>query len=138
MYDNVLVPVSLNTEANKSVIDEAQKVTGKDSELHILTVKMTYMESKGEEELRRDILDKMHTYANDSTTFSDELIKTHMDSGKPSKVICKYAREYNVDSIIMATNAVEGFKRLAIGSVSGKTIQNAPCSVISIRKPQID
>jgi universal stress protein A len=47
--------------------------------------------------------------------------------------ICRYARENQVDLIVIATHGHTGFKRFLIGSVAERVVQGAPCDVIAVR-----
>jgi nucleotide-binding universal stress UspA family protein len=52
-----------------------------------------------------------------------------------SATICTYAREHDVDLIVIATHGRTGFRRLALGSVSERVVQHAPCDVMVVRSP---
>ena len=52
-----------------------------------------------------------------------------------ASTICTYAREHDVDLIVIATHGRTGFRRLALGSVSERVVQHAPCDVMVVRSP---
>ena len=53
-----------------------------------------------------------------------------------ASTICTYAREHDVDLIVIATHGRTGFRRLALGSVSERVVQYAPCDVMVVRSPR--
>ncbi len=52
-----------------------------------------------------------------------------------ASTICTYAREHAVELIVIATHGRTGFRRLALGSVSERVVQHAPCDVMVVRSP---
>lgn len=54
--------------------------------------------------------------------------------GNPSEEIVKFAKENNIDLIVMGTSGRSGLDRFLIGSVAEKVIRTAPCPVMVIRK----
>jgi nucleotide-binding universal stress UspA family protein len=50
-----------------------------------------------------------------------------------ASTICTYAREHDVDLIVIATHGRTGFRRLALGSVTERVVQHAPCDVMVVR-----
>jgi nucleotide-binding universal stress UspA family protein len=56
------------------------------------------------------------------------------DTGKSEAgVIIDYARDNNIDVIVMGTRGQSKFKRLLIGSVANKVFQHAHCTVTVVR-----
>ncbi|MCS7198893.1 MAG: universal stress protein [Caldimicrobium sp.] len=53
--------------------------------------------------------------------------------GKPSEVIVDYARDNNIDLIIVGSTGKDATERTLLGSVSSKVAMNAPCSVLIVR-----
>ena len=58
------------------------------------------------------------------------------NSNKPGEAICKYAKENNVDLIVMGTRGLGTIRRTVLGSVSDYVIHHAerPVSVIPSKK----
>jgi nucleotide-binding universal stress UspA family protein len=57
-------------------------------------------------------------------------------SNAPALAIVTYAREANVDLIVMGTRGRGGVAHLLMGSVSEKVVQTAPCPVLTVRHPE--
>ncbi len=52
--------------------------------------------------------------------------------GSPSRVICKIAKQEEVDLIIMGHRGRSGLEELIMGSVSNYVFHHAPCSVLIV------
>ncbi|MBD2342533.1 universal stress protein [Anabaena subtropica] len=53
--------------------------------------------------------------------------------GNPGRTICKLARNWDADLIIMGHRGLSGLKELFLGSVSNYVLHHAPCSVHIVR-----
>jgi nucleotide-binding universal stress UspA family protein len=56
-------------------------------------------------------------------------------SGCPLVEIVHYARERNVDLIVMGTDGRRRFAHMLSGCVVEKVVRNAPCPVLAVRSP---
>lgn len=56
--------------------------------------------------------------------------------GPPHVQIVQYAREQDIDLIVVATHGRSGLKHALIGSVAEKVVQMAPCPVLSLKNPE--
>jgi nucleotide-binding universal stress UspA family protein len=56
--------------------------------------------------------------------------------GTPFYEIIRYAREIDVDLIIMGTHGHSGLAHVLLGSVSEKVVRKAPCPVLTVRHPE--
>ena len=56
-----------------------------------------------------------------------------IEVGNAAEEIIDYAREHNVDLIVMSTHGRSGLARWVYGSVAHKVLQHAPCSVFLAR-----
>jgi nucleotide-binding universal stress UspA family protein len=65
-------------------------------------------------------------------------IKTHpvVREGTPFDTIIKYAREIDVDLIVMGTHGHTGLAHVLLGSVAEKVVRKAPCPVLTVRHPE--
>lgn len=53
--------------------------------------------------------------------------------GSPGDVICQYAREHEVDLLILGTHGRSGLTRLLMGSVAEEVVRRAHCPVLTVR-----
>jgi nucleotide-binding universal stress UspA family protein len=56
--------------------------------------------------------------------------------GTPFLEIVRYAREANIDMIVMATHGRTGLAHMLMGSVAEKVVRKAACPVLTIRHPE--
>jgi universal stress protein A len=59
--------------------------------------------------------------------------KTVVVAGPPYVKIVRYARDHQVDLIVMGTQGLIGLDRLIMGSTAERVVRTAPCPVVSIR-----
>jgi len=57
-------------------------------------------------------------------------------SNTAASAIVRYAREAEVDLIVMGTHGRGGMAHLLMGSVSERVVQTAPCPVLTVRHPE--
>ena len=61
-------------------------------------------------------------------------VKTVVEAGaSAAENIVKYADKNNIDMIVMGHKSKTGMERLLVGSVAGKVVTYAPCSVLVVR-----
>ncbi|MFA7289305.1 MAG: universal stress protein [Melioribacteraceae bacterium] len=84
------------------------------------------MQKKAEEEL--DSLAKQ--FINNNLNY-----KVVIKTGKPFVEINEYAREQDIDMIIIATHGHTGVEHLLFGSTAEKVVRKAPCPVLTLREP---
>ena len=53
--------------------------------------------------------------------------------GPPFLEIIRYAKEHEIDLIVMATHGRSGLSHMLIGSVAEKVVRKAPCPVLTVR-----
>jgi len=62
-------------------------------------------------------------------------VETMVARGDPAAEIQRIARERGVDLIVIATHGWTGWRHLVFGSVAERVLREAPCAVLSIRRP---
>jgi len=64
-----------------------------------------------------------------------ERFPIHRDvrEGTPFYEIVRYAKEQNIDLIIMGTHGHTGLTHMLLGSVTEKVVRKAPCPVLTVR-----
>ncbi len=55
--------------------------------------------------------------------------------GKPFAEIIRYAREQNIDLIVLGTHGRSALGSMLLGSVAEKVVRKAPCAVLTVRHP---
>ena len=54
----------------------------------------------------------------------------------PAQAIVGYAKEHNVDVIVMGTHGRGALAHLLMGSVAERVVRTAPCPVLTVRHPE--
>ncbi|MEL6605307.1 MAG: universal stress protein [Cyanobacteria bacterium J06614_10] len=57
------------------------------------------------------------------------------EPGSPGSVICKLAKAWGADLVIVGSHGRKGFSEMLLGSVSNYVVHHAPCSVMVIHGP---
>jgi nucleotide-binding universal stress UspA family protein len=60
-------------------------------------------------------------------------VHRHTELGTPSVEIIRYAREREIDLIVIGTHGYTGWEHLLLGSVAERVVQRAPCPVLTVR-----
>jgi nucleotide-binding universal stress UspA family protein len=63
-------------------------------------------------------------------------VKTEILLGRPFLEIIRYAREQQIDLIVLGTHGRSGLKHVLLGSVAERVVRKAPCPVLTIRHPE--
>jgi nucleotide-binding universal stress UspA family protein len=58
--------------------------------------------------------------------------------GRPFAEIVKFAREEEIDLIVLCTHGRGGLQHVLLGSVTEKVVRKAPCPVLTVRDPDHD
>ena len=89
---------------------------------------------QSEKELRQRADEIKTKYESSSGKAVKGSIKTEVIHGlSPAISVANYAARNNADLIVINTHARTGLKRLVLGSVTERMIQESPCSVLSLR-----
>ncbi len=107
-----------------------------DAKLHVVHVAPKTFSLDDAEDLRvaklLEVRDKL--YALGPPQVESKLnIHRHVLEGSAATEIVKYAKENNVDTIIMGTHGRTGLTHILLGSVAERVMRHAPCNVIVVR-----
>jgi nucleotide-binding universal stress UspA family protein len=67
-----------------------------------------------------------------SVNFGAVKFETAFTEGSPVVDICAFAKDHDVDLIIISTHGLTGFKHILIGSIAEQVVRHAPCSVLVV------
>lgn len=127
---DVIVPMDFNPQTNYTSLEFAIDYCDEDGTIHVLTVST----NSSEKDFRSDILEEAQDMFDEFETKDRKLECVDVEEGPPSKAICEYANDIDANLIVMLTKGHEGFKRMVLGSTTGKTIQNSPCPVLTVKE----
>lgn len=65
-------------------------------------------------------------------------VVTDVRIGNPWSGICDYARQNEIDLIVVATHGRTGLPHVLIGSTAERIVQHAPCPVLVLKSPERD
>ncbi len=57
----------------------------------------------------------------------------HFLEGRAAKQIVQFAKDHDIDLIVMGTHGHKGFNHLVMGSVAEHVLRNAPCPVMACK-----
>ena len=58
--------------------------------------------------------------------------------GRPFLQICEYAKDKQIDLIVIATHGRSGISHALMGGTAEKVVRKAPCPVLTVRDPEHD
>ncbi len=86
-----------------------------------------------EEELQAHVSEELDSIIKNDIRGKIKSQKT-VRTGKPFFEINQYAREQNIDLIIIATHGHTGMEHILFGSTAEKVVRKAPCPVLVVRR----
>jgi len=91
-------------------------------------------------EIQRDLEDaarnQLHRLVNDADRALPDARAVIRTSNSPALEIVTYARDANVDLIVMGTYGRGAVAHLLMGSVAERAVRTAPCPVLTVRCPK--
>jgi nucleotide-binding universal stress UspA family protein len=87
-------------------------------------------------EFEETALGQVNAALNDADRIQLKATGLVLASNAPALAIVTYARDANIDLIVMGTRGRGGVAHLLMGSVSEKVVQTAPCPVLTVRHPE--
>ena len=59
-----------------------------------------------------------------------------VNTGRPFVEIIRYARDCEIDLIVISTHGRSGLNHVFMGSVAEKVVRKAPCPVLTVKSPE--
>ena len=140
MYEAILVPTD-GSEAAKDAAKHAFSLSERyNAPVHVLAVieqnESTTIVGHGEEKLemlREEGTDSTKRIIEEAESRGIEAIGA-VEMGDADRAILQYANEYDIDIIVMSTNARSGVGRFLRGSVTEKVIRDGDIPVLAIQR----
>ncbi len=60
-------------------------------------------------------------------------LETDIEVGRPSRIIVEYAREHDIDQVVMGSHGRSGVSRILLGSVAETVVRRSPVPVTVVR-----
>jgi len=90
------------------------------------------------EELAAAAEKQMDKFVSEKISGAGMPIVKHVRMGRPFLEIIHYAREQDIDLIVLGTHGRSGLRHALLGSVAERVVRKAPCPVLTIRHPEHD
>jgi nucleotide-binding universal stress UspA family protein len=142
-YDEILL-ASDRSDAADAATGHALQIAEKfDATLHVVYVLKTGEPSIDSEDTAEhpELKDRRDQALNAPTDRADRVGVTATTAtvrGAPSDALVAYARENEIDLIVIGTHGRSGLDRIIVGSVAEHVVRNAPAPVITVRPDQGD
>jgi nucleotide-binding universal stress UspA family protein len=142
-YNKILVPIDFS-ERSITVLRNAVYVAEKfKAELNVIYVVEDFSSMVAfsvphissdiqDEEMKRSAEKKMENFLNENLDPS-VASKSKVLIGHVAEKICSFAKDEEIDLIIMGTHGYKGLERMLLGSVTEKVLKLAPCAVLMIK-----
>lgn len=137
MYDNILVPTDGSDVAMEAVRHAIHLAKQDDALLHVVNVvdpdrtpsDVSSLSVDDElAELSEGLIDNVRDMADDEGVEVEGEILT----GAAYKKIIEYAKDHDVDLIVMGTHGRKGVSRVILGSVAEKVMRNSEIPVLTV------
>ena len=134
----ILVPVD-NSEFALKALDKAIGMAKQEgAELTVMSVALEFQDV---EEIPISYAEKFKDQAKRAVNKASEVAEkaglkpeTRVEIGaSPADNIVKYAERSKTDLIVMGHRGITGLDRFLVGSVAGRVVAHAPCSVLVVR-----
>ncbi len=134
----VLVPVDNSEFALKALAKAIDMAKQEGAELTVMSVALEFQDV---EEIPISYAEKFKDQARRAVNNACEVAEnaglkpqTRIEIGaSPADNIVKYAEESKTDLIVMGHRGMTGLDRFLVGSVAGRVVAHAPCSVLVVR-----
>jgi nucleotide-binding universal stress UspA family protein len=137
----VLIPIDFSSNAKKIFLSGVEMAKQFDAQIHILYVAQTLQNYEGffvphrpiselEGELVQGAERKMEAFLAENQ--GAVRCQSKVLLGDVAEEIVNYARQENIDMIIMGTHGYKGLERALFGSVAEKVVKTARCPVLTI------
>ena len=139
----VLVPTDFS-ECSDQALNHAKAICEKfDSELHLHHVRESFVSGTPQfamglalpqlaEEPAEQVIEHLNKLVDSADLNADRVI-VNTSSGSPFVEIIKYAKDQDVDLIILGTHGRTGLSHVFLGSVAENVVRHSPCPVLTVR-----
>jgi universal stress protein A len=139
----ILIPTDFSTYSGAALKYACELATRFDSELHLLHTLEFHLSPTPDFAMGLDLT----RYVQESKAVAAKTLASIVDpqwsagrkvvqalvEGSPKVEIVRYAREHEIDLIVLATHGRTGLAHILIGSVAETVVRTAPCPVLTVR-----
>jgi nucleotide-binding universal stress UspA family protein len=143
----ILFPTDLNESSGEAMAYACELVNRFDAELHLLHVLHELTATVPETELAVAVWGDYQREMRESAEralkglrcsgLREEKIALRSDRfGSPANEIVQYAKDNDIDLIVIGTRGRSGLAHVLLGSVAERVVRHAPCPVLTVRHKQ--
>ena len=139
----ILLPTDFSKYSAAATAHACELATKFDAELHILHTLETHLVSTPEFGMGLDL----PKYVSESRAAAAKSLAGVLDptwaagrrviqavvEGSPKTEIIRYARDHDIDLIVLSTHGRTGLAHVLMGSVAESVVRTAPCPVLTVR-----
>lgn len=145
---NILVAIDFSEPSDAALIYGRELASRFGATLHVLhAVENIFIATFGAENyatfapsLQQEIEEDARRRVDDLVVDSDQrgpaTVKAIMTSSSPALSIVDYAKDHNIDVIVIGTHGRGTLAHLMMGSVAERVVRLAPCPVLTVRHPE--
>ena len=136
---NILMPTDLSDYAGYALDYAREFASTYGADLHLLHVLDLHWLGSGAvianalPQYQQDKQDQLNAMKSEIEGID---VKATVATGVPHVAIVRYAREHDIDLLVLATHGRTGISHALIGSVAEKVVQMAPCPVLTVKHPE--
>jgi len=138
MYQDVLVPVTAESNETRVLYHVGELAVALDADVTLLAVADTTRDSVTVVE--GEVVDALESEGEQALEEAADVLEslgldpqTEVVQGAPAETIVDYADRYDHDLVAMATHARTGLRRYLLGSVTEKVVRLSPVPVLTAR-----
>jgi len=121
MYDRILVPTDGSETATAAMREAIDLAARDDAEIHVLTVINTRTYDTSIDSAVEPLRKRGERVVGDLAALASDAgvpVTTAIELGRPARTILEYAREHDVDLVVMGTTGRGGLERRLLGSTT--------------------
>jgi len=145
--ENILVATDFSEPSDAAVTYGRELATRFGATLHVLHAAENILGRFGaetysatvpelQERLETDARRRLGELLIDSDNSGPSTIPVHVTASSPALAIVDYAKQKNIDLIVVGTHGRGGLAHLVLGSVAERVVRLAPCPVLTVRHPE--
>lgn len=139
-YRNIVVAVDGSRQSEEAFSEALAVVKRNGAKLHIAAIindaelstsafSYSKLLAQEKERMETEVLKKIH----DATVNEVHDSVPYVEVGNPKQLIVDYAKENNVDLIVMGTTGKGALAQQTVGSTTSYVVSHAPCNVLVVR-----
>ena len=136
---NILCPVDFSDYSNAALAYATSLAKDSEAKLHIVFVyeePYAYTDGLGGFVPPADLEEEQQTLRTVKPTIEGVPYCQEFIVGTPTDSLLSYAKDNDIDLIVMGTHGRTGLMRLLMGSIAEAVVRRAPCPVVTIRQPE--